>query len=398
MRKFQVTFNQSKARKKELLRSTINPWRFFMIVLAVGVLYGCGGGSGGGDKPIVPKGDTLSDIVNDGGQQLIAGQEAVGVTIGISLEGEHHFFNFGEVEKGTSQAPTQNTRYFLASVGKVFTRLALFEGVSRGYFNLDDTLVSFIPAEFSESLTDERVAQITLQQLLDHKSGLVREPVLVDEQSTNPYTELTPADLWMTLIDTTLETSPGQAESYSNFGYGLLGLVIESAYGTSLFNVFEEVIFNLVPMNSAINYNDAVGLPGIEVSPPHFDNGQLQVGDLFEPGPMVGAASSYVSAADMLQFLDGVMYLSDSFNADLIRNAYVIPALGTPSGDDVDWGAFSLNTTIAFAGRTLGYKAYIAIVPNRQFAIVGLANTGSFELDVVIEAVIQAVRSGNLDL
>jgi CubicO group peptidase (beta-lactamase class C family) len=116
----------------------------------------------------------------------------------------------------------------IASLTKQFTSAAILRLAERGALTLDDRIEKFVP-EFNP-----RGATITLRRLLSHTSGVRREwfppgPPWLD--LTAPVThEQTIKGLNSGQL---LDSAPGTKWSYSNAGYMLLGLAIESITGQS---------------------------------------------------------------------------------------------------------------------------------------------------------------------
>lgn len=105
--------------------------------------------------------------------------------------------------------------------------LKLFE---QGKLSLDDRLLDHLGDEQSpRRLADKRFQQVTIRQLLQHRSGLL-------SPSDDPMTGNSPpcpgkTRRWME--SHRLADDPGSKFSYSNTGYCLLGHVIEKASGES---------------------------------------------------------------------------------------------------------------------------------------------------------------------
>ena len=133
-------------------------------------------------------------------------------------------------------------RYRYASTSKLITSASILNLVRQGKINLQDTLVSFFP-EFSR-FKDERVRQITIAHLLDHKAGFNRltasgDPMFM--QSNKPWC---PKDLEK-LQDIRLAFNPGEKQIYSNLGFCLLGEVIHRVTGES-YRDYIESQFSLI--------------------------------------------------------------------------------------------------------------------------------------------------------
>jgi D-alanyl-D-alanine carboxypeptidase len=149
------------------------------------------------------------------------------VQIAVSQRGEIIYSEaFGLTDKPSATAATPRSVMQIASVTKQFTAASILRLAERGALTLDDPIEKFVPA------FNPRGATITLRQLLSHTSGVRREwfppgPPWLD--LTAPVTrEQTIAGLNSGQL---LDSPPGTKWSYSNAGYMLLGLAIESITG-----------------------------------------------------------------------------------------------------------------------------------------------------------------------
>jgi D-alanyl-D-alanine carboxypeptidase len=122
----------------------------------------------------------------------------------------------------------------IGSVTKTFVATVVLQLVGEGVISLDDTVEDWLPGVVqADGIDGDR---ITIRQLLQHTSGL---PDYADppELGTEAYFQRTRYDIAdpMEAVQAALATGPvaepGEAWSYSNPGYILLGMIIEEATG-----------------------------------------------------------------------------------------------------------------------------------------------------------------------
>lgn len=122
----------------------------------------------------------------------------------------------------------------LASVSKPLTAVTLLKLIEQGRARLDDRVVETLQLHPADS----RWRAITLAQLLTHTAGFDRDrsgdPMfrsleIAREQGVAPPAR--PVDVLAWMLKRPLDYAPGTRHVYSNFGYCLLGRVLERLTG-----------------------------------------------------------------------------------------------------------------------------------------------------------------------
>ena len=157
-------------------------------------------------------------------------------------------------ERGVANAPT--TRFNIGSITKAFTEVLISQLAKEGKLALDDRLIRHLPDYPDRAIAE----QITLQQLLAHRSGLgdIFNERFTPEAATGLRTL---ADHLPLFTGKPLQFEPGTDQQYSNAGYVVLGLVVERMTGQSFADVAHERIFVPAGM-SASGWLPRDALPG----------------------------------------------------------------------------------------------------------------------------------------
>jgi CubicO group peptidase (beta-lactamase class C family) len=145
-----------------------------------------------------------------------------------------------------------DTRLELASVTKLFTRIAVLQLAQAGKLSLEDTVGKFLPS-YPNPVVRRKV---TVDQLLRHRSGVgsfwndryMTRPG--DVRSVDDYVELFQNDA--------LLFEPGTSETYSNGGYVLLGAIIERVSGQSYHDYLQDHVFRPAGMTRTVPYDRRV--------------------------------------------------------------------------------------------------------------------------------------------
>lgn len=164
---------------------------------------------------------------------------------------EAHRLTFGYRDRANKLSVTNNTRFGIASGTKGFTALAIAILIEEGELTLE-TRARSILGDRIENLH----SQITIQQLLGHTSGVGDH---YDEEEIGdgvdgfllsiPVRNLfSPLDYIPLLEEKSQKFPPGSRTCYSNGGYVILSIIVETLASTSFHEFVEERIFNAAGM------------------------------------------------------------------------------------------------------------------------------------------------------
>ena len=135
----------------------------------------------------------------------------------VEQQGELRTLGFGTIDGDASPSVDHDTVFDIGSITKQFTGAAIVRLEMDGALSVDDPVGRHLP-EVSGPLAD-----VTLHQLLTHTGGLP-DGIGDDEE------QIGRADFIARAVQHV--GSPGE-HRYSNVGYSLLGMVVESASGRS---------------------------------------------------------------------------------------------------------------------------------------------------------------------
>jgi len=135
---------------------------------------------------------------------------------------------FGLADREKNEPVTPMHVFRIASVTKPITSTAIFALIEQGRLHLGDRIFgagSVLGAEFGGPTYRPQVGEITLEHLLTHTCGGWSNN-RDDPMFTNPGMNHAQLIEWV-LRNRPLDHPPGQSYAYSNFGYCVLGRVIE---------------------------------------------------------------------------------------------------------------------------------------------------------------------------
>ncbi len=163
-----------------------------------------------------------------------------GLSLAMSYRGELKLVacaGFADRDRQEEVRPTHLFR--IASVSKPITSVAILKLAEQGVLDLDERVFGAGVLGFNDELSalgsenERRVRALTVRNLLEHTGGgwgnSRRDPMFATDALELDHDGL----IRWTLRNRRLEHDPGEHYSYSNFGYCLLGRVIERKTGRS---------------------------------------------------------------------------------------------------------------------------------------------------------------------
>lgn len=188
----------------------------------------------------------------------------------IVFEDYHGYYDFR-----TKENITPTTPFHLASISKTFTAMTLLHLWEQGKISLDDSVQHFFP-QFPYH-------NITVKELLSHRSGLPNYVYFMDEKQTrvtyarnkrgkririvHTIKSATPSvqgfqtnnDMLQFMIKNkpNILSLPGKGFHYCNTNYALLALIIEKTTNTPFPQYMKDSVFNPLGMKDTYIFNIA---------------------------------------------------------------------------------------------------------------------------------------------
>lgn len=172
---------------------------------------------------------------------------APGLVWGIVAEGRLvHVSALGVQDLGARRPVTPDTLFRIASMTKAFTALSILHLRDEGRLSLDALAETYVP-EMRGWTYPADWPRIRVRDLLNHTAGFVTDDPWGDRQ-----TPLSEADFTAMLRrGVPFTRAPGTAFEYSNFGYALLGRIVQNVSGRPYRTFVEAEIFRPLAMNSS---------------------------------------------------------------------------------------------------------------------------------------------------
>ncbi len=189
-----------------------------------------------------PKKISLAEAFDQEMQQFMAARKIPGGALAVVTDRRLVYaraYGWADREKQLPARP--DSLFRIASISKPITAVAVFQLVERGKLDLDAPafdLIDVPPFLPGEKRADERLKQITVRQLLQHTGGWDRDksydPMFRSRQIAQALQVPCPPggrDIIRYMLGQPLDFDPGTRHAYSNFGYCVLGRIIEKITG-----------------------------------------------------------------------------------------------------------------------------------------------------------------------
>jgi D-alanyl-D-alanine-carboxypeptidase/D-alanyl-D-alanine-endopeptidase len=288
------------------------------------------------------------------------------------------FFNYGTLSKKNSVSVNAETEYEIGSLTKLLTGDVLAQLVKDGQLSLDDPIENYLPGGTWVPVYQGR--PIAVRHLATHTSGLPRDVArsgdVTEVNGVDVLGYATEAQMLGFLNTYQLLVAPGATWEYSNYAYGLLGL-IESRVGMKAYGklVAQQVLQPLDLPDTAISLApDQAARLAAAYTADGADAPSFAV-----TGDMLSAGGFRSTARDMAAYLIANMQPDKSRLSSIIQMTLAKQGLGpTPGGaSGLGWlisDEGALRQQDYKTGATAGYNAYIAFWPAQDVGYVLLCN------------------------
>ena len=139
--------------------------------------------------------------------------------------------------------------FWVASIGKQFTAVAILQLMEQGKLNLQDEITKFIPDYPTQG------NKISIEHLLTHSSGIHNFSGMKDPEKKLAL-DCTPNEVIDFFKNLPMRFTPGTKWEYSNSGYFLLGYIIEQITGKPYSVYLEDNFFKPLGMTNSLYAND----------------------------------------------------------------------------------------------------------------------------------------------
>ncbi|WP_395447597.1 serine hydrolase domain-containing protein [Aminobacter sp. UC22_36] len=259
---------------------------------------------------------------------------------------------------------TVDTKFRIGSMNKMFTAVAALQLVEAGKLGLDAPIGTYLPDYPNKDIAEK----VTVRHLLTHTGGT--GDVFGPEFDRNRL-KLQTIDDYMALYNKRAPLfAPGTGQSYSNYGFILLGALIEKASGMSYDDYVRKNVFEAAGMASTGSLPESEMVSGRSV-------GYINQGGKLVPNtgtlPWRGtpAGGGYSTVGDLWRFAEALQsgkLISKTMLDQATSTQFQMFGLGFAVVGEGNWKGFGHN------GGAPGMSGDLHVFPRLGYVLVSLSN------------------------
>ncbi len=304
-----------------------------------------------------------------------------GAVIGLIDEGEFVWVNAYGYSDGRTYAPmTTDILFGVASFSKPIASVVAMQLVERNIITLDMPVFDVVTAW--QPRPTYPLDEVTPYRLMSHTAGFptANSPIFRENFSPTPTLIESLNGMGRRGVTVAMINPPGQTFAYSNGGYSVLQLFLETVTGESFAdytrcNIFEPLGMTMTDfyLRPDIQANHAVGHNEEGDPMPNF---QIMV-DL-------AAAGLHTSVPDFARWL--VALLADPNVPNILSPESIALMMSPAEATDGQYGlGFYLTNWQGeiipnHTGSTPGFRSYFQVLPNQRHGIIVLTNSSNGEV------------------
>ena len=278
---------------------------------------------------------------------------------------------YGMADREKKIPNTLETKFRIGSMNKMFTATSILQLVQAGKISLNDPMGKYI----TDYPNKEFASKVTIQHLLTHTGGT--GDIFGPEFDTHRKDLKTLQDYVNLYGKRGLEFEPGSRWEYSNYGFLLLGVVVERVSGKSYYDYVSENVFGPAGMKDSGSLTEDQIVANRSIGYTHFGANGLQPNTDTLPYRGTSAGGGYSTVEDLSRFANAVTNhkLLDAKHTELLTTGKVNTARGVKYAfgfmdDDTD----ATMRHFGHGGGAPGMNGDLEIYPQNGYVIAVLSN------------------------
>jgi CubicO group peptidase (beta-lactamase class C family) len=277
---------------------------------------------------------------------------------------------YGQADREHKVPNTLKTRFRIGSMNKMFTAVSVLQLVQAGKVGLNDPLGKYLTDYPNKNVA----SKVTIHQLLTHTGGT--GDFFGPEFDAHRLELKTLQDYLKLFGNREPGFEPGSKFEYSNYGFILLGAIVEKVSGQSYYDYVHDHVYVPAGMTSTASDSEDSTVADRSVGYTKMDAGdQLRPNTDTLPYRGTSAGGGYSTVEDLLRF-------ATALQENKLLNAHYTELLttgkaGTPNGNYAyGFGDHKINGTRCFGhgGGAPGMNGSLEICPTPGYVVAVLAN------------------------
>jgi CubicO group peptidase (beta-lactamase class C family) len=275
-----------------------------------------------------------------------------------------------------------DTKIHVGSVTKQFTAAAIMQLVEKGVLALDQSINLYLPPQYRSAKWDT----VTAHHLLSHTSGIT------DYAATRDYYLLVKGFCSGATVDgmvkeamrKDLEFAPGSRYSYTNLGYTLLGVIIETQTSISYDEYIKDNILEPMGMTSSRIHvvgqvpaeEEAEGLRWSEEKKAHVSDDIVLLPATAPDGGLITTLGDFARWSRI--FATGEQTILNQASIKLMSSPQIAIGNGGPL-DSMGYGLFVGDRLIGHGGLIVGFSSQFVFDRETRSLIAVFSNDASVD-------------------
>jgi len=270
----------------------------------------------------------------------------------------------GFAVRESNKPNTIDTQFRIGSMNKMFTAVAVLQLVEAGKVSLDATIGTYLP----DYPNKEVASKVKVRHLLTHTGGT--GDIFGPQFDANRATLKEHSDYLKLYGSRDPDQIPGSEFKYSNYGFVLLGALIEKVSGISYYDYVRAKVFTPAGMTSTDSLPESESVPKRASGYVRERAAWVSNGDTL-PYRGTAAGGGYSTVGDLLRFADALQsgkLLSKKMFAEAAKSQmgwYGYGFMVDGSGPLQMWG---------HGGGAPGINGDLRVFPSLGYVLISLSN------------------------
>ncbi len=281
---------------------------------------------------------------------------------------------------------TVDTQFCIGSMNKMFTAVAILQLVERGRLALDKPIATYWPDYPNRDLA----SRVTIRELLNHTGGT--GDIFTPEYQAHREDTRSLEDYVKLFGSRPVVFEPGSRMEYSNYGFILLGRIIELVSGEPYQKYVQENIDQPAGMTRTDSRPEADRVSGRAIGYTSGQNGMVPNTDEM-PWSGTSAGGGYSTVRDLFLFAEALQS-GKLLNHELLQEA----TQASPKRQDYGMGFYVLpDGGYGHGGGAPGINGELHILPHDDYVLVALANRDPRMASNMVDFITSILPAHDLD-